>query len=59
VKDSERTKTSDATTTTLTLVWGATATGGLVDEAVGWAWELLGRVDATVDSVDLTRAGER
>jgi B3/4 domain-containing protein len=61
VKDSERTKTSDATTTTLTLIWGALATGGLVDEAVGWAWELLGRVGATVDSVDLTRgvASER
>ena len=54
VKDSERTKTSDATTTTLTLVWGAVAAGGLVDEAVGWAWELLGRVGATIDSVDLT-----
>jgi DNA/RNA-binding domain of Phe-tRNA-synthetase-like protein len=56
VKDSQRTKTSDETTTTLTLVWGAAAAGGLVDEAVGWAWELLGRVSATVDSVDLTEA---
>jgi len=53
VKDSERTKTSDETSTTLTLVWGARAAGNLVDEAVGWAWELLGRVGATVDSVDL------
>ena len=56
VKDSQRTKTSDETTTTLTLVWGSTAAGDLVDEAVGWAWELLGRVGATVDSVDLAEA---
>ncbi|MGZ6141250.1 MAG: phenylalanine--tRNA ligase beta subunit-related protein [Myxococcaceae bacterium] len=54
VKDSERTKTSDATTTTLTLIWGAAATANRVDEAVGWAWELLGRVGATVDRVELT-----
>jgi len=56
VKDSQRTKTSDETTTTLTLVWGTTAAGDLVDEAVGWAWELLGRVGATVDSVDVAEA---
>ncbi|MGZ6097663.1 MAG: phenylalanine--tRNA ligase beta subunit-related protein, partial [Myxococcaceae bacterium] len=54
VKDSERTKTSDTTTTTLTLIWGAAATANRVDEAVGWAWELLGRVGATVDRVELT-----
>src|SRR5215468_943576 len=54
VKDAERTKTSDATLTTLTLVWGANAAGNLVEEAVGWAWELLGRVGATVDTVELT-----
>jgi DNA/RNA-binding domain of Phe-tRNA-synthetase-like protein len=54
VKDSERTKTSDTTTTTLTLIWGATAAANRVDEAVGWAWELLGRVGATVDRVELT-----
>ena len=54
VKDSARTKTSDSTTTTLTLVWGASAAANRVDEAVGWAWELLGRVGATVDRVELT-----
>ncbi len=54
VKDSTRTKTSEATTTTLTLVWGALAAGDLVEEAMGWAWELLGRVGATVDLVELT-----
>ena len=59
VKDAGRTKTSDETTTTLTLIWGAVAAGDLVEEALGWAWELLGRVGATIDSVDVTPTGER
>jgi DNA/RNA-binding domain of Phe-tRNA-synthetase-like protein len=58
VKDSARTKTSDATTTTLTLVWGARAAEDLVDEAVGWAWELLGRVNATIDLVEVRPPAE-
>ena len=53
VKDSARTKTSDTTTTTLTLVWGSLDAEEVVDQAVGWAWELLGRVGATVDSMDV------
>jgi DNA/RNA-binding domain of Phe-tRNA-synthetase-like protein len=51
VKDAQRTKTDAATTQTLTVVWGSTALGELVDEAVGWAWELLGRVGATCEAV--------
>lgn len=51
VKDAHRTKTGPATTQTLTVVWGANALGEVVDEAVGWAWELLARVDATCESV--------
>jgi DNA/RNA-binding domain of Phe-tRNA-synthetase-like protein len=51
VKDAQRTKTSATTTQTLTVVWGSTALGELVDEAVGWAWELLARVDATCETV--------
>jgi DNA/RNA-binding domain of Phe-tRNA-synthetase-like protein len=51
VKDAQRTKTGPATTQTLTLVWGSTALGDLVDEAVGWAWELLARVGATCETV--------
>ncbi len=54
VKDAQRTKTDDATTQTLTVVWGSTALGELVDEAVGWAWELLGRVGATCEAVTRT-----
>ena len=59
VKDSGRTKTSDETTTTLTLIWGSVDAGDLVEEALGWAWELLGRVGATIDSVDVASATER
>lgn len=51
VKDAQRTKTEDTTTETLTVVWGSSALGELVDEAVGWAWELLGRVGATCEAV--------
>jgi DNA/RNA-binding domain of Phe-tRNA-synthetase-like protein len=51
VKDSQRTKTDASTTQTLTVLWGSTALGELVDEAVGWAWELLARVGATCESV--------
>jgi DNA/RNA-binding domain of Phe-tRNA-synthetase-like protein len=51
VKDAQRTKTSPTTTQTLTVVWGSTALGEVVDEAVGWAWELLARVDAICETV--------
>jgi DNA/RNA-binding domain of Phe-tRNA-synthetase-like protein len=54
VKDAQRTKTDGGTTQTLTVVWGSTALGELVDEAVGWAWELLGRVSATCEAVTRT-----
>jgi len=52
VKDAQRTKTSSGTTQTLTVVWGSTALGEVVDEAVGWAWELLARVEATCETVN-------
>lgn len=51
VKDAQRTKTDVSTTQTLTVVWGSNALGEVVDEAVGWAWELLARVGATCESV--------
>jgi len=47
VKDSQRTKTSGATTRTLTVVWGSTALGDLVDRVSSWYRELLGRAGAT------------
>jgi DNA/RNA-binding domain of Phe-tRNA-synthetase-like protein len=51
VRDAQRTKTSPATTQTLTVMWGSSALGEVVDEAVGWAWELLARVDAICETV--------
>jgi DNA/RNA-binding domain of Phe-tRNA-synthetase-like protein len=51
VKDAQRTKTDAATTRTLTVVWGTASLGEAVDEAVGWAWELLARVGATCETV--------
>ena len=51
VKDAQRTKTGPATTQTLTVLWGSSALGEVVDEAVGWAWELLARLDATCETV--------
>jgi DNA/RNA-binding domain of Phe-tRNA-synthetase-like protein len=53
VKDAQRTKTDAETVQTLTVVWGATALSDVVDEAVGWAWELLARVGATCTSVSV------
>ncbi len=52
VKDAHRTKTDGSTTETLTVVWGCSALGEVVDEAVGWAWELLARVGATCETVN-------
>jgi len=51
VKDAQRTKTDAQTTSTLTLLWSSSALGDLVDEAEGWAWELLARVGATCERV--------
>jgi DNA/RNA-binding domain of Phe-tRNA-synthetase-like protein len=44
VKDAQRTKTSDATRTTLAIVWGTTALPGRTAATVRWYRELLGAV---------------
>lgn len=41
VKDSQRTKTDDGTTRTLSLVWGPASLAAHVDAAVAWYRELL------------------
>ena len=51
VKDAQRTKTDASTTQTLTVVWGSRVLGGAIDEAVGWAWELLARVSASCETL--------
>jgi DNA/RNA-binding domain of Phe-tRNA-synthetase-like protein len=47
VKDAQRTKTGPATTTTLSLVWGAGALGDRTGRTVAWYRELLARAGAT------------
>ena len=47
VKDSQRTKTDDATTRTLSLVWGCQALGDHTDRVATWYRSLLERVGAS------------
>ncbi|MFK7817985.1 MAG: phenylalanine--tRNA ligase beta subunit-related protein [Planctomycetaceae bacterium] len=48
VKDSQRTKTSDETTTTLTVIWGTTDLPGRASEAGQWYQSLLAAADSDV-----------
>ncbi len=54
VKDSQRTKTSDRTTRTLSLIWGPKAHAGHTGQAGRWYRELLGRADAQTAEVVLS-----
>lgn len=51
VKDSQRTKTSDATIRTLNIVWGLSEHKKALDAAVAWYMTLLVNIDAFVESV--------
>jgi DNA/RNA-binding domain of Phe-tRNA-synthetase-like protein len=51
VKDAERTKTGPDTRRTLSLIWGAEALGGQVEQALAWYRELLARVGAGTEDV--------
>ncbi len=51
VKDSQRTKTHDATTRTLSLVWGTSALSGYASEVAGWYRGLLEAGGATTTDV--------
>ncbi len=52
VKDSQRTKTHDATRNVLTVVWGTNALPGRTAETVRWYRELLERTGAATEDVD-------
>ncbi len=52
VKDSQRTKTHDATRNVLTVVWGTNAFPGRTAETVRWYRELLERAGAATEDVD-------
>ena len=49
VKDAQRTKTSAATTRTLSVVWGTRALPGRATEAATWYRRLLGEVGAATE----------
>lgn len=52
VKDAQRTKTHDATTRSLTVVWGTTALPGRAEAVAAWLGELFQRLGATVRRVE-------
>jgi len=56
VKDSQRTKTTDATRRTLSVLWGARSFGDVTVRAAAWYRELLERAAARTEDVD--RAGD-
>lgn len=55
VKDSQRTKTSDQTRRTLSIVWGARALGDHTSHAVAWYRELCERLGATTEPARLAQ----
>ncbi len=54
VKDAQRTKTGDGTTRTLTIMWGALGFEDRRDAAVAWYGELLERMGAAVEPVEVS-----
>lgn len=55
VKDSQRTKTTPATTQTLSILWGTTALPGRAERAAGWYRELLHGLGASTGPVATQR----
>ena len=51
VKDSQRTKTGDSTTGTLTVIWGTTALPGRTAVALDWYRKLLSRLGADTELI--------
>ena len=57
VKDSQRTKTNDATRQTLSVIWGCALFQDQLDAALIWYGELLQRLNAQVHSTALQTSG--
>lgn len=56
VKDAQRTKTHDATRSTLAILWGTTALPGRTREVTRWYRELVASIEgATTEDVTVTR----
>jgi DNA/RNA-binding domain of Phe-tRNA-synthetase-like protein len=56
VKDAQRTKTHEGTTRTLTVMWGVACFEERRDSAVAWYREILERLGASVDGVEVRMA---
>lgn len=54
VKDSQRTKTSDSTRRTISVLWGTHDLSGPLQEAAQWYAALLRRLDCRVDSATVS-----
>ena len=52
VKDSQRTKTNEATAKTLTVMWGIESDAAALDQARAWYFALLDQFGATVQSLN-------
>jgi DNA/RNA-binding domain of Phe-tRNA-synthetase-like protein len=53
VKDSQRTKTHAATVHTLTVIWGTQQAGDLTQRAAAWYHELLKKLGADIEPVEV------
>ena len=53
VKDAQRTKTHEGTTRTLTVIWGVAGYEDRLEAAVTWYREILQRLEASVDPVEV------
>jgi DNA/RNA-binding domain of Phe-tRNA-synthetase-like protein len=53
VKDAQRTKTHEGTERTLTVIWGVDGFEERRDAAVAWYQELLGRLGASLETVEV------
>jgi DNA/RNA-binding domain of Phe-tRNA-synthetase-like protein len=58
VRDSQRTKTNDATLRTLSVVWAPAAFESRLREATAWYRELLERLGCTTEPVETTAAAQ-
>jgi hypothetical protein len=57
VKDSQRTKTDEATLRTLTVVWGCAGLEARLERAIDWYGDLLARAGCTVEDVRIAGSG--
>jgi hypothetical protein len=58
VKDAPRTKTHEGTVHTLSIVWGAAALGDRAARATAWYRELVVRLGAVVEPVEVASGSQ-